>query len=84
MRSVGVTQWQILSFLAGELAWGGAVLPIAAIYPLDEVRDAYTELAARHTRGKIVLSTEVPANAGRLSSVVCGAWTSICGCGRSC
>ncbi len=58
---------EILSFLAGEVAWGRVVLPVAAIYPLDAVRDAYTELAARHTRGKIVLSTELPANAGRVS-----------------
>lgn len=57
---------EILSFLAGELAWGRIVMPVAAIYPLDAVRDAYTELAARHTRGKIVLATELPANAGRL------------------
>ncbi|WP_250037058.1 NADP-dependent oxidoreductase [Paractinoplanes maris] len=56
---------EILGFLAGELAWGRVVMPVAAIYPLDAVRDAYTELAARHTRGKIVLSTELPANAGR-------------------
>jgi NADPH:quinone reductase-like Zn-dependent oxidoreductase len=58
---------EILGFLAGELAWGRILLPIAAIYPLDAVRDAYTELAARHTRGKIVLATELPANAGRVS-----------------
>jgi NADPH:quinone reductase-like Zn-dependent oxidoreductase len=58
---------EILAFLAGELAWGRVVLPIAAVYPLEAVREAYTELAARHTRGKIVLSTELPANAGRLS-----------------
>ncbi|WP_250009922.1 NADP-dependent oxidoreductase [Actinoplanes sp. M2I2] len=56
---------EILAFLAGELAWGRIVMPVAAVYPLDAVRDAYTELAARHTRGKIVLSTELPANAGR-------------------
>ncbi|MCM4079115.1 zinc-binding dehydrogenase [Paractinoplanes hotanensis] len=43
---------EILSFLAGELAWGRIVLPIAAIYPLDAVREAYSELVARHTRGK--------------------------------
>jgi NADPH:quinone reductase-like Zn-dependent oxidoreductase len=56
---------EILAFLAEELAWGRITLPVAAIYPLDAIRDAYTELAARHTRGKIVLSTELPANAGR-------------------
>ncbi|GIF17443.1 NADPH:quinone reductase-like Zn-dependent oxidoreductase [Actinoplanes tereljensis] len=56
---------EILAFLADEIAWGRIVLPIAAVYPLDAIKDAYTELAARHTRGKIVLSTELPPNAGR-------------------
>ncbi|SFW74157.1 NADP-dependent oxidoreductase [Amycolatopsis australiensis] len=30
-------------------------VPIARVYPLDEVREAYRELERRHTRGKIVL-----------------------------
>jgi NADPH:quinone reductase-like Zn-dependent oxidoreductase len=30
-------------------------VPIARVYPLDEVREAYRELEHRHTRGKIVL-----------------------------
>ncbi|MFI5588300.1 NADP-dependent oxidoreductase [Amycolatopsis sp. NPDC051758] len=30
-------------------------LPVARVYPLDEVREAYRELEKRHTRGKIVL-----------------------------
>ena len=30
-------------------------MPIARVYPLDEVREAYRELEQRHTRGKIVL-----------------------------
>ena len=59
---------EILAFMAGEVAWGRIVMPIAAVYPLDAVRDAYTELGARHTRGKIVLATELPANAGRQPS----------------
>ncbi|WP_203735205.1 NADP-dependent oxidoreductase [Paractinoplanes durhamensis] len=48
---------EILAFLAGEVAWGRILLPIAAVYPLEAIKDAYTELAARHTRGKIVLAT---------------------------
>ncbi|HEX5202446.1 NADP-dependent oxidoreductase [Paractinoplanes rhizophilus] len=56
---------EVLAFVAEEIAWGRIVLPIAAIYPLEAVQEAYTELAARHTRGKIVLATELPANAGR-------------------
>jgi NADPH:quinone reductase-like Zn-dependent oxidoreductase len=39
-----------------ELAADGSLeVPIAAIYPLDRVQDAFRELAERHTRGKIVL-----------------------------
>lgn len=34
---------------------GLLTLPIAGVYPLEEVRDAYRELERRHTRGKIVL-----------------------------
>jgi NADPH:quinone reductase-like Zn-dependent oxidoreductase len=52
-----------LAFMAEELAWGRITMPIAAIYPLDAVRDAYDELARRHTRGKIVLSMELPPDA---------------------
>ena len=36
---------------------------IAAIYPLEQVRAAYTELAGGHAHGKIVLSTVMPADA---------------------
>ncbi|MFI5892845.1 NADP-dependent oxidoreductase [Actinoplanes sp. NPDC051513] len=56
---------EVLAFVADEIAWGRISLPIAAVYPLEAVKDAYTELSARHTRGKIVLSTELPSNAGR-------------------
>jgi len=54
-----------LAFVASELAWGRITLPVAAVYPLEAVKDAYDELARRHTRGKIVLSTELPPDAGR-------------------
>jgi hypothetical protein len=30
-------------------------IPIARMYPLEQVRDAFRELAARHSHGKIVL-----------------------------
>jgi len=30
-------------------------IPIAKVYPMAQVRDAYRELEKRHTRGKIVL-----------------------------
>ncbi|HEV7653740.1 MAG TPA: NADP-dependent oxidoreductase [Mycobacteriales bacterium] len=44
-----------LTLLAGLIAGGELDVPVAAAYPLDQVRAAYTELAKRHTRGKIVL-----------------------------
>jgi NADPH:quinone reductase-like Zn-dependent oxidoreductase len=34
---------------------GRLEVPIANVYPLTEVRDAYRKLERRHTRGKIVL-----------------------------
>jgi NADPH:quinone reductase-like Zn-dependent oxidoreductase len=45
----------ILAELAGLIADGQLELPIAAVYPLAQVREAYTELERRHTHGKIVL-----------------------------
>ena len=40
---------------AGMISEGTLEIPIARVYPLDEVRDAYRELERRHTCGKIVL-----------------------------
>jgi NADPH:quinone reductase-like Zn-dependent oxidoreductase len=45
----------VLAQLAGQLAAGRLEIPIASVYPLAEVRDAYRDLEQRHTRGKIVL-----------------------------
>ena len=45
----------VLAQLAGLLAAGRLEVPIAKVYPLAQVRDAYRELEQRHTRGKIVL-----------------------------
>lgn len=44
-----------LKELAGLVAAGELEVPIAGTYPLDQVRDAYTQLASGHIRGKIVL-----------------------------
>jgi NADPH:quinone reductase-like Zn-dependent oxidoreductase len=46
---------QVLAELAGLIADGQLEVPIANVYPLAQVREAYTELERRHTRGKIVL-----------------------------
>lgn len=45
----------ILAELAGLIADGHLDVPIAHVYPLTQVREAYTELERRHTHGKIVL-----------------------------
>jgi NADPH:quinone reductase-like Zn-dependent oxidoreductase len=44
-----------LAELVGMVADGSLEIPIARTFPLDQVRDAFRELAERHTRGKIVL-----------------------------
>jgi NADPH:quinone reductase-like Zn-dependent oxidoreductase len=46
---------EILAELAALVADGTLEIPIAATYPLSEVRAAYEDLAKRKTRGKIVL-----------------------------
>jgi NADPH:quinone reductase-like Zn-dependent oxidoreductase len=46
----------VLAGVADLIADGSITLPVDATFPLDEVRDAYTELAKGHTRGKIVLT----------------------------
>jgi NADPH:quinone reductase-like Zn-dependent oxidoreductase len=45
----------LLAELAELVAGGSLEIPIARTFRLDQVRDAYRELAARHTHGKIVL-----------------------------
>ncbi|HWG02703.1 MAG TPA: NADP-dependent oxidoreductase [Trebonia sp.] len=45
-----------LGAIAGLISAGELEVPIAAAYPLAEVRAAYTELAKGHVRGKIVLT----------------------------
>jgi NADPH:quinone reductase-like Zn-dependent oxidoreductase len=46
---------EALAQLAGLLAAGRLEIPIAKVFPLAQVRNAYRELEQRHTRGKIVL-----------------------------
>jgi NADPH:quinone reductase-like Zn-dependent oxidoreductase len=45
----------LLGELVGLVADRSLEIPIARTFPLSQVRDAFTELGARHTRGKIVL-----------------------------
>jgi NADPH:quinone reductase-like Zn-dependent oxidoreductase len=46
---------EVLAELLALVSEGRLDVPIAATYPLAQVRDAYRELEERHTRGKIVL-----------------------------
>jgi NADPH:quinone reductase-like Zn-dependent oxidoreductase len=45
----------VLAELAGLIAAGELEIPIAATFPLDQVRDGYRLLAGGHVHGKIVL-----------------------------
>ena len=47
-----------LATMANLIAWGEIIMPLTAIYPFSAVRDAYTELARRKARGKIVLALD--------------------------
>jgi NADPH:quinone reductase len=53
--SADATSPEILAEMAELVAAGRIELPIAATYPLDEVREAFEQLEDRHTLGKIVL-----------------------------
>ena len=46
---------EVLTEIADLLAAGSIEIPIAAVYPLDQVTDAFAELEQHHTHGKIVL-----------------------------
>ena len=46
---------EVMTDLAELIDRGELEVPIAAAFPLEQVRDAYRELEGRHTRGKIVL-----------------------------
>jgi NADPH:quinone reductase-like Zn-dependent oxidoreductase len=45
----------VLAELADLVAQGQLEVPIAAVFALDDVRDAFREVERRHTRGKLVL-----------------------------
>jgi NADPH:quinone reductase-like Zn-dependent oxidoreductase len=46
---------EVLTELAHLVDVGSLEVPIAQVFPLEQVRDAYRALEERHTRGKIVL-----------------------------
>ena len=45
----------VVAELAGLVAGGELEVPIAGVFALDDVRDAYRKLELRHIRGKFVL-----------------------------
>jgi len=45
----------VLAELAELIAAGELAVPVAEVYPLDQVKEAFRKLEQRHTRGKIVL-----------------------------
>jgi NADPH:quinone reductase-like Zn-dependent oxidoreductase len=47
---------EVLAELVGLIDKGQLEIPVAAVYPLSEVREAYRELEKGHTLGKIVLT----------------------------
>ncbi len=53
--STDASTTEVLAEMADLVAAGQIDIPIAATYALDDVRDAFAELEARHTHGKIVL-----------------------------
>jgi NADPH:quinone reductase-like Zn-dependent oxidoreductase len=53
--SSDATSPEILKEMAELVTAGKIEVPIAATYPLDEVREAFEQLEDRHTLGKIVL-----------------------------
>lgn len=53
--AAAATGTDTLDYLTGLIAEGKLEVPIAANFPLADVRGAFTELEKRHTRGKIVL-----------------------------
>jgi NADPH:quinone reductase-like Zn-dependent oxidoreductase len=52
---------QRIAEVAALAADGSLEIPIARTYPLEQVREAFQELAKRHTHGKIVLLPGSPA-----------------------
>jgi NADPH:quinone reductase-like Zn-dependent oxidoreductase len=51
----GAAHIEALIELVALVAAGRLEIPIAKVYPLSEVQEAYRELELRHVHGKIVL-----------------------------
>jgi NADPH:quinone reductase-like Zn-dependent oxidoreductase len=53
--SMDASDAQVLAELADLIARGELEIPIAGVYPLDQVREAFREVEQGHAHGKIVL-----------------------------
>ena len=53
--SAAAANAEVLAELVRLIQEGELEVPIANVYPLERVQDAYRELERRHTLGKIVL-----------------------------
>ena len=51
----------VLASMADHVACGRLIMPLSAVYPPEQVRESYTELAAGPAHGKIALATGMPA-----------------------
>jgi NADPH:quinone reductase-like Zn-dependent oxidoreductase len=56
--SAAAASRETLAHVADLIAWGEILMPLTAIYPFESLQAAYTELARRKARGKIVLALD--------------------------
>lgn len=49
--------------VANAIAWGELLMPLTAVYPFAALHEAYSELAQRKSRGKIVLAIDTTITA---------------------
>jgi NADPH:quinone reductase-like Zn-dependent oxidoreductase len=56
--SAEATTAAVVAELAELISAGDLEVPIAGVFPLDRVQDAYRSLEERHTRGKLILSMQ--------------------------
>ena len=61
--SAAAASRETLAEIANLIAWGELLMPLAAVYPFASLQDAYTDLARRKARGKIVLALDAAISA---------------------
>jgi len=58
---------ELVAELAALVSKGLLTVPISAVYPLEQVQEAYRQVQRRHTRGKIVFSLVPPDERGAVA-----------------